>query len=345
LGDLVFEHRLTDGTGTAHIAAPHLTFAPNHLQPENLSALLVAFRKAEGTANFQGDITWTRDVIKSHGTLSIDSLDFLTPMGKAHAVKTKMEFTSLLPPQTADNQQVTISRIDWTLPFTGVDLHFAFNPTSVKLQALSSGWAEGNAATGSMTINLANPGSVSGAIQFSSIALGSLVTASNLGSKLKLEGKVSGRVPFTNGPDGIRITGGHIAADGPGRLSVERSLWVQGDAAINSNAVQDFAYQALENLAFDSMSADLNSVANGRLQVVFHIKGKSDPPQHQTANVAITDIINGTALYKPIPLPSGTPIDLTLDTSLNFDELLKFYAEAWSKSLHPQPDTAPGAKP
>ena len=65
------------------------------------------------------------------------------------------------------------------------------------------------------------------------------------------------------------------------------------------------------------------------------------------AEVAIADVINGTALYKPIPLPSGTPIDLTLDTSLNFDELLKSYAEAWSKSLSPEghPDNPPGAKP
>ena len=122
---------------------------------------------------------------------------------------------------------------------------------------------------------------------------------------------------------------------------MNRSVWAQGDAAINSNAVQDFAYQALENLAFDSLSADLNSVANGRLQVVFHIKGKFDPPKPQTADVAVADILNGTALYKPIPLPSGTPVDLTLDTSLNFDELLKSYAQAWSKTLGP----AGGAKP
>jgi hypothetical protein len=160
---------------------------------------------------------------------------------------------------------------------------------------------------------------------------------------------VSGNIPFVMGPEGFRITNGHVAADGPGRLSVNRSLWAQGDAAINSNAVQDFAYQALENLAFDQMSADLNSVANGRLNVVFHIKGKSAPPKPQVAEVAIADIINGTALYKPIALPSGTPIDLTLDTSLNFDELLKSYAEAWSKTLSPegQPDanTTAGAKP
>ena len=97
--------------------------------------------------------------------------------------------------------------------------------------------------------------------------------------------------------------------------------------------MQDLAYQALENLAFDSLTADINSVADGRLQIVFHVKGRSDPPQPQQAQVAIADIINGTALQKPIQLTSGTPIDLTLDTSLNFDELLKSYAEAWSKTL------------
>jgi hypothetical protein len=75
---------------------------------------------------------------------------------------------------------------------------------------------------------------------------------------------------------------------------------------------------------------------------LFKIKGKSDPPKPQVAEVAIADIINGTALQKSVPLPSGTPIDLTLDTSLNFDELLKSYAEAWSKTLSPegQPDVS-----
>jgi len=211
----------------------------------------------------------------------------------------------------------------------------------VQLEKADTDIAEGHASLGAITLSLADP-HVAGAADLKGISLNSLVAASNLGSKVKLEGKVSGHIPFVAGADGFRISNGHVAADGPGRLSVDRSLWAQGEAALNSNAVQDFAYQALENLAFEQMSADLNSVANGRLQIVFHIKGRSDPPKPQTANVAITDIINGTALYKPVPLPSGTPIDLTLDTSLNFDELLKSYAEAWSKSLNSE---GPGAKP
>jgi len=340
LGEAIFTHTMATGLGTAHINAPHLTFALDKLQPGDLSPLLAPFRRAEGSAAMTGDINWTRDAISSQGKLAIASLDFMTPLGKAHAVKSEINFTSLLPPITAPGQGLSISRIDWTLPFSAVDVRFGFSPTAIQIAKAETDIAEGHASLGAITISIADPSRISGAVKLNAIALNSLVSASNLGTKVKLEGKVSGNIPFVIGPDGFRITNGHVAADGPGRLSVNRSLWTQGDAAINSNAVQDFAYQALENLAFDQMSADLNSVANGRLNVVFHIKGKSAPPKPQVAEVAIADIINGTAMYKPIPLPSGTPIDLTLDTSLNFDELLKSYAEAWSKSLGPegQPD-------
>jgi hypothetical protein len=338
LGDVTFTHAMVDGKGSAHIAAPKIIFVPDKLQPETLSPLLVAFRRAEGTANFTGDINWVPGKIASNGHLSIASLDFLTPLGKAHTVKTELDFVSLLPPATKPGQALAISRIDWTLPFSGLDVRFGFTPTTIQVDKVTSGFAEGHAALGAFTVDIANPKRINGAADLTSISLSSLINASNLGSKVKLEGKVSGHVPFSAGPDGFKIVNGHVQADGPGRLSVDRSLWTQGGAAASANAVQDFAYQALENLSFDQLSADLNSIPGGRLQILFHIKGRSDPPKPQTAEVGLVDLINGSALQKPIPLPSGTPIDLTLDTSLNFDELLKSYSEAWSKTLQGQTD-------
>ena len=333
LGETTFTHTMASGAGTAHITAPKITFATDHLQPQDISPLLAPLRRAEGSARFEGDVGWTRDGLTSSGTLAIDSLDFMTPLGKAHTVKTNIRLVSLLPPVTAPDQQIAISRIDWTLPFTGISLRFGVGEGALTVRSIDTDFAEGHASLGAFTIKLSDPAHLAGAIQFKSIALNSLITASNLGEKVKMDGKVSGNVPFTVTPEGFRIRDGHVAADGPGHLSFDRSLWTQGGPA--ANAVQDFAYQALEHLAFDSLSADLNSIPGGRLQVVFKIKGRSDPPKPQTADVAVSDIINGTALYKPIPLPSATPIDLTLDTSLNFDELLKSYAEAWSKSLDP----------
>ena len=337
LGDVTFTHAMANGEGSAHIVAPHIVFTPGKLQPETLSPLLAAFRSAEGAANFTGDIGWTPGRITSSGHLGIAGLDFLTPLGKAHAVKTEMDFISLLPPATKTGQDLKISRIDWTLPFSGLDVRFGFSPTAIQVDKISSDFAEGHAALGAFTIDIANPKRIDGTADLSSISLGALVTASNLGSKLRLEGKVSGHVPFSAGPDGFKIVNGHVQADGSGRLSIDRSLWTQGGAA-SANAVQDFAYQALENLSFDQLSADLNSIPGGRLQILFHIKGRSDPPKPQQAEVGLVDLINGTALQKPIPLPNGTPIDLTLDTSLNFDELLKSYTEAWSKTLQGQTD-------
>ncbi|HWX90827.1 MAG TPA: hypothetical protein VNY75_11005, partial [Rhizomicrobium sp.] len=124
LGAATYTHAMATGAGAAHIDAPHIVFAPNHQQPADLSPLLVGLRSAEGTAAFAGDINWTRQAITSQGKLSIATLDFMTVLGKAHAVKSEIVFTSLLPPATASGQGLTISRIDWTIPFSAVDVRF-----------------------------------------------------------------------------------------------------------------------------------------------------------------------------------------------------------------------------
>ena len=332
LGTASFNHTLATGIGAMTIAAPHLQFAPDKLQPAMLSPLLGAVSHAEGAAPFDGAITWSPAGFQSHGTFGVEKLDFLTPLGTAHAVNATIVLNSLLPPVTAPGQHIAISKIDWTLPLSGVAMDFSFGGGALHVESLSTTIAEGNVKLGAFSVALSSAPAMTGAAALDGIALAPLVAASNLGNKVKLEGKVTGSVPFSIGPEGLRIANGHLASIGPGRISLDRSIWNEG-ATVSVNTVQDLAYQALENLAFDSLTADINSVANGRLQIILHVKGRSDPPQPQQAQVAIADILNGTYLQKPIQLTSGTPIDLTLDTSLNFDELLKSYAEAWSKTL------------
>ena len=56
----------------------------------------------------------------------------------------------------------------------------------------------------------------------------------------------------------------------------------QADAAPGEvNAFSEFAYQAMENLAFQSLDATINSLPRGRLGILFHIKGENAPPTHQ----------------------------------------------------------------
>jgi hypothetical protein len=101
------------------------------------------------------------------------------------------------------------------------------------------------------------------------------------------------------------------------------------------NAVQDFAYQAMENLAFETMEATVNSVDNGRLNVLFSIHGQNDPPVAKEARISVFDALRGKALSEPVDLPKGTPVNLTLDTSLNFDELLAAWERGWVDAAKP----------
>jgi hypothetical protein len=141
---------------------------------------------------------------------------------------------------------------------------------------------------------------------------------------------ISGTVPFALTPDGVRFAMGRVAATGPGRLSIKRealtaSVGVGAEGQAPPNAVQDFAYQALENMAFDALDGTIDSRPMGRLGMVFHLQGRNDPPQAAETRVGVVDLLRGRAFDKPLPLPKGTPVDLTLDTSLNLDELLKSY--------------------
>jgi hypothetical protein len=139
---------------------------------------------------------------------------------------------------------------------------------------------------------------------------------------------VSGRLPFTSDPQaGWRIAEGSLNAVQPGRLSIEREALSGlqaggGGESVPPGTVEDLAYQAMENLAFDVLSAEVNSLDEGRVSVLFHIKGRHDPPERQELRIGLAELISRRFLDRPLPLPSDTGIDLTLDTTLNLNQLI-----------------------
>ena len=58
------------------------------------------------------------------------------------------------------------------------------------------------------------------------------------------------------------------------------------------------------------------------MAVLFHIKGRHDPPQRQELRLTLTELISRQFLNRNLPLPSNTEIDLTLDTTLNLNQLI-----------------------
>ncbi|MFC5389444.1 YdbH domain-containing protein [Brevundimonas bullata] len=334
IGRIDLRHDGQAEAGGVTIRAPNLAFSQYGLQPSDLSPLAADYLKSpvEGSAGFEGRIDWSPTTATSSGVVTIPELDFTSPAGKVQGMKGRIEFTSLTPLITAPDQVLTINRLEAVTPLTDLELRFALDE---KFLSLAGGKIE--AAGGRISIEPINvpltPGEAwGGVILVEQVQLNELMKSANLQDKAQLDAVVSGRLPFTYAPDvGWRISGGILNAVRPGRLSIQPEVFddldagaaaVEGETPLPPNTMQDLAYQAMQDLAISDLSAEVNSLDAGRLGVRFHIHGRHDPPQRQQLRLSWIEVIRRDFLKKKLPLPSDTPIDLTLDTTWNANQIV-----------------------
>lgn len=344
LGTIALVHDIHTGRGHADIRADTAFSAPDGAQPGDLSPMLVPLAQATGETNFTGHIQWTPRRMTSGGDLTIRTMDFVSPLGKVHGANGHVHFTSLVPPQTAAKQEIAVAKVDWATPLTDLSASFQATPAILQLHGAGGHLADGEVHLGPVSLSLSPGATTEGKITLNNIDAGALVSASNLADKIKLSAHISGTVPFRYGLEGLRFADGYIATVGPGKLAIARSLWSSSNIDAGNGVIRDFAYQALEQLAIEQMDGTVNSLPGGRLGIVLHIKGHNEPEVPKPAEIGIFALIQGHALDKPIPLPKGTEVNLTLDTSLNFDELLAAYRKAWADSQVKEPPEQPVKK-
>lgn len=334
IGRIDLRHDGQAEAGGVTIRAPNLAFSQYGLQPSDVSPLAADYLKSpvEGSAGFEGRIDWSPTTATSSGVVTIPELDFTSPAGKVQGLKGRIEFTSLTPLITAPDQVLTINRLEAVTPLTDLELRFALDE---KFLSLAGGKIE--AAGGRISIEPINvpltPGEAwGGVILVEQVQLNELMKSANLQDKAQLDAVVSGRLPFTYAPDvGWRISGGILNAVRPGRLSIQPEVFddldaggaaVEGEAPLPPNTMQDLAYQAMQDLAISDLSAEVDSLDGGRLGVRFHIHGRHDPPERQQLRLSWIELIRRDFLKKKLPLPSDTPIDLTLDTTWNANQIV-----------------------
>jgi hypothetical protein len=362
LGQVSLQHDDLSGAGFADIDASRLVFAKGALQPADISPAADLLVDAQGQAGFTGRLAWTKDQPASGaGRLIVPGLDFASPVGPVHGVRADVALTSLAPLVTAPNQAATAELIDAFVPMRDARASFSLAEDGIHLTAASVAAAGGHATLAPMTLPFAKDAVVTGAIGLDDIDLNQLVALTSYAEKVKADLVVDGALPFEADAKGFRLLKGHIATVRPGRVSIDRGVLsdvesgkataeVQAGAkattiaqAPATNAVQELVYDALENLAVDSLKADVQSLPSGRLGALFSIQGRYDPAVAPKAEISLFDAIRGQALSREIPLPKGTPVDLTLDSSLNLDELIKGVQSSFEtfKSLHQRSRSAP----
>lgn len=356
--DLTLRHDVGAGVGGLDIDTGRLTFAEGGLQPSALSPLVaVAGSPARGGARFTGAMTWTPKGADSHGDLVIDGLSFLSPAGALTGLSGDVAFDGLAPLTAKPGQVLRAEELAAPVPVTDLEVTFGLADQLLRVAGGEAVVEGGRVRLEAVDLPLAPNATWAGALDVDAVPVAALVQRSPFGNRMDLKATVSGRVPFEISSRGLHISKGELHAIEPGRLSIRRDAIggvaatgvaapaAPGAAATTApeapNVFTDFAYQAMENLAFSQLSAEINSLPEGRLGVLFHIKGEHSPPQHQEIRVKATQLLNRSFLDRPLPLPSGVKVDLTLDTSLNLDQLLSDY-DAYRQLRYSDPVQPPG---
>lgn len=337
IGGLHIVHDADTGAGRADVTAT-LAFVPGGPQPAALSPLADFARETEGSAMFTGWFAWdAKAATSSGGELVARIARVKGPLGPMTNTAADIHFTSLAPLATAPDQTLTVGEVQALTPVSDITATFDLDGPTLHLRGDDARLAGGHVHLEPMTLALdKTKGVINGVLVLDKVDIGQIIAASSLADAVQIQARIDGRIPFELGPAGVRIHQGSLVAAGPGRLSISRKALTGANASVaqgQAGFAQDLAYQAMDNLSFDQLDATMNSIAGERLGVLFHIKGRHDPPTHQSATIAVGDLIGGKALDKPIPLPSDTQINLTLDTSLNFGELVAALDQAWRDSL------------
>ncbi|HSV03752.1 MAG TPA: YdbH domain-containing protein [Phenylobacterium sp.] len=329
------------GEGEVRIETGALDFRSGGLQPTDITPLAQSLGSAvQGRAEFSGGFHWTPSGGTSRGELKLAQVDFKSAIGAVTNLSGDIRFTSLDPLTAPVGQMVRAERIAAALPLSDVSASLALDGETLRVARARGSAGGGALIVSDLDVPLAAGEPIRGALLFEGVQLHDLVEASPFGDRVDLDARVSGRIPFEAQGGKVRISGGDLHAVAPGRLSIQRAaltaLTAQGSAQASSAAAppvagadtfSDFAYQALENLAFRSLEARVDTRPDGRLGVLFHIVGYHDPPTHQEITLSWWDLVRRRFLGRKLPLPSGTGVDLTLDTTLNLDDLLSDYAE------------------
>lgn len=330
LGRLTLAHDGSEGAGGLIIDAPSIAFAEGGLQPADLSPLAELIGSpAMGSVAFAGRVDWRAGVEgTSSGRLTIPGLDFTSPAGPMKGLRGTVDFTNLAPLTAAPGQRLSAAVLESAVPLTDIELTFGLDKAAVTVEGGDLVVAGGRISVEPFAVPLDPNQPITGVIVLENVQLGQVIAGSGFGEKVNLDAVVSGRLPFTaDRVNGVRIVGGSLAAVQPGRLSIAREALTGleadgGGEAVPPNMVQDLAYQAMENLSFDILSAEVNSLDEGRIGVLFRIRGRHDPPVRQELRLPLAEFISREFLNRILPLPSDTGIDLTLDTTLNLNQLI-----------------------
>lgn len=281
---LNIEYNFKDGAGSAHAVLEGLTFKTGGLQPQTLaSALAGKVAAVEGTISADMGVKFANgEIQESGGVLSIVDMNFGTAPGPVEGLNTQIEFSSLIPFQTAGRQIMTVENFDPGIPLEDGTIEYELVPEGVKIYSaqwpLNVGAFELNPFTWRYG---ADENRV--VMRLNDISIDELLQSVG-NEKLEATGTVRGVFPIVVRGLNVLVDDGYLEAKDGGIIrfkseqSQETTDRFQGDNIIDTwssgdeGVYNDLAREALREFNYRELTASIDGPLDGdvELGVVFN---------------------------------------------------------------------------
>ncbi len=266
------KHSIQSGKGNARLASePPLAFAKGALQPTQLLPLLRGLvTSVDGLLDVQAKAAWDGDDLTSDATVEATAIAAQTPLAVLEGLNGKVAFTSLLPPQTAPRQKVTLAKLDVGLPLNDGQAEFTLRPDGkLELHELGWPWAGGRIRLADEVVDpLAD--TIAATLRVDDVDLAELARLMD-NENVEITGRIGGTIPVEIVGDTVTIREARLASIGGGTIRYVS----EGAEAImdKGGAGSDMLIQALKDFRYDKLIATLDGETTGDLDLAIQVRG------------------------------------------------------------------------
>jgi hypothetical protein len=268
------DHDSTAGQGSARFTLPPLSFSPGGAQPGVLVPALAALQQVTGTAEGDGEISWSADGARGSGTVALRAFGFNSPQARVEGLDLNLHLDSLIPPGSPPRQTLTVRRLEAGLPLERLAISFQIQPAEPSRLAIEMGevfFGSGRLAVAGL---LLDPAAVQQRVDVNveDLSLSELFALLGIDG-LSGEGRLSGAIPIHFAENAVIIENGHLAAGAPGivRFRSEQAAQIlagQGESL-------DLVLRALEDFHYDELTVDLSKTAADVGRIKLSLLGKN----------------------------------------------------------------------
>jgi translocation and assembly module TamB len=262
VAEAVLRHDLGSGVGNADLDVDGIRFAPEGLQPEEITRLaLGVIANVDGSLRGQGRIAWSPETVTSTGRFRIEAASLAAPFGPVTGVVTDLHFTDLLGLETAPGQTLTVETVNPGILVENGVVTYRLEPDQ-KVAIASARWPF---AGGELTLRptvLDFSEDAARYLTFDIVGLDAAKFVNKLEfANINATGTFDGTLPMVFDQDGGRIVGGTL-------VSRERGgtvAYVGQVSNANLGIWGGIAFDALKSIAYQRMTINLTGEIDGEM--------------------------------------------------------------------------------